>query len=139
MNYNVGDIVKIKSLDWYSVNKDEEGFVKCGDYYFHKGMVEFLDKIVTIEAKVCEMYGMRGYIIKEDNADNRGDKHFKFTDEMIECLVEKSPKMVRLDRCTKWLDSVDVKMYIVKDHTGTNLNSFAKDKFIEDFIKAMEE
>lgn len=30
LKYKIGDQVKIKSLDWYNKNKDEDGYVDTG-------------------------------------------------------------------------------------------------------------
>ena len=83
MKYKVGDKVKIKSLDWYNTNKDEEGDVDLihtmsGSYNFIKLMCEFCEKIMTI--KDVNVHGLY-YSMLED------DDQFYWTDDMIECLV----------------------------------------------------
>lgn len=78
LKYKVGDQVKIKSLDWYNENKDEDGDVFCGEYDFVDLMTKFCGKVVTIE----NCYEHDCYTIKEDN------EGFVFTGEMFEGLVE---------------------------------------------------
>ena len=85
MKFKVGDKVKIKSLDWYNANKDEEGniiFEKNGYYvYFSKYDVEYCGKVMTISdiSNNC-------YIFKESQMS------YLYCDEMIECLVERNGK-----------------------------------------------
>ena len=80
MNYKIGDKVKIKSLEWYNANKDEEGniiFEKNGYYvYFSKYDVEYCGKVMTISdiSNNC-------YIFEEAKMP------YLYCDEMIECLV----------------------------------------------------
>ena len=47
--------------------------------------------------------------------------------------------MVSLDKACEWLNSVDMRMYVIADHTSSNINRFAINKFISDFRKTMEE
>ena len=82
MNYNVGDKVKIKSLDWYNDNKDNDGEVPLIEkhdtiYDFIEEMSVFCGKIVTIKNVWKDDY----YNICED------DCHYYWTDEMIEGLA----------------------------------------------------
>ena len=90
MKYKVGDKVKIKSFDWYNQNKDEDGFVRCGDRIFDDYMSVFCGSVVTI----CGIYSHCGYDVREDMQCR------SWTDEMIECLVDEEPqeKMVSLDK-----------------------------------------
>ena len=79
----VGDKVKIKSLDWYKENKDENGQVKCGDYIFTYPMTKLCGKTTTIigvNTKDCY------YIISGD------DGYYSWTYEMFECKVEEETK-----------------------------------------------
>ena len=77
MKYKPGDKVKIKSLDWYNANKDEDGIIPCGDYNFAEEMTPLCGKIVTI----TDFEYDSGYIILED------DMVDAWTDEMIEGLA----------------------------------------------------
>lgn len=79
MKYKIGDRVKIKSLDWYNENKDEDGDVFCGEYDFVYPMTKLCGKIVTITCVNTKNYY---YVINED------DGYHSWTDEMIEGLVE---------------------------------------------------
>ena len=82
MKYNVGDKVRIKSLDWYNENKDINGNVHCGDKVFDNYMSVFCGSIVTIGG----VYPYNAYDIRED-------MHCRaWTDEMIECKVEEETK-----------------------------------------------
>ena len=81
MEYKIGDKVKIKSLDWYNQNKDEDGVVCCGDKVFDDYMSVFCGDIVTIG----EIYHI-GYDIKEDMQCRT------WTEDMFEGLVERHGK-----------------------------------------------
>ena len=80
MKYKIGDMVRIKSLDWY--NRHTNGTeVDCGAYPFTSDMKEFCGQ-ERIIANVCqECYVLLGI-----------DDKFVWTDEMIECLVERNGK-----------------------------------------------
>lgn len=140
MKYKVGDKVRIKSLEWYNSNKDNDGNVPLIEmcdalYNFVEDMHCFCGKIVTIH-NVCH----RGYYdIKED------DCCWYWTDEMIECLFEpittnEYTKMVSLDRIVEYLDS---ELYTTCDYFGNvqtaSRDSINKKEFIEKLCKAMED
>ena len=81
MKYNIGDKVRVKSLEWYNKNKDEYGDIKCQDcqetqdaIYFISLMTEYCGQIVTID-KIWEDYS---YSIIED------EHKFDWTDDMFE-------------------------------------------------------
>ena len=76
--YNVGDKVRIKSIDWYNVNKNKTGNVPCREYDFVSDMSVFCGKILTIDIDFED----GTYLMKEDTDG------FVFADEMIEGLVE---------------------------------------------------
>ena len=81
LNFKVGDKVRIKSVDWYIMNKDKDGFVHCGDSVFDNYMSVFCGSVVTIGG-----VSLYGYDILED-------MHCRtWTDEMIEGLVEEETK-----------------------------------------------
>ena len=83
MKYKVGDKVRIKSLDWYNKNKDEDGDVPCGDYDFVEGMKKFCSEVFTISEDVGD-----GYLMLEDT------NGFVFTSEMIECKVKEEVDLI---------------------------------------------
>ena len=76
MRYNVGDKVRIKSLDWYNENKDEYGYIDCGSRAFFTKMSNWCGKIATIK-EICKT-----------NCYHLEEYDFDWTDEMIEGLVE---------------------------------------------------
>ena len=82
MRFKVGDRVRIKSLDWYNKNKDENGNIryKHGNVYpifFTKYMSRFCGETVTIKCVHTRSYHM----------NETGSCEF-WTDEMIEGLAE---------------------------------------------------
>ena len=90
MKYNVGDKVRIKSIDWYNENKDEGGYVICGEYDFVPLMSRFCGKILTIDVEFED-----GACLMMEDTDG-----FVFTYEMFEGLVgeETKPKFNVGDR-----------------------------------------
>ena len=78
--YKVGDRVRIKSIDWYNENKDEDGIVELSTHIFTPGMSQFCGKVVTIEDVFEDIDDNVVYYIEEIDYD--------WTDEMIEGLVE---------------------------------------------------
>jgi hypothetical protein len=87
MKYNVGDKVRIKSLDWYNQNKDEFGDITFhrdneDDVIFDNYHAEYCGEVPMIYGIV---YGTR-YIMVDDFYDS------EWTDEMIEGLVEEETK-----------------------------------------------
>ena len=93
MKYNVGDKVRIKSIDWYNKNKDSNGNVVFSSKVTHfswcenvrtvftKDMSKFCGKVVTIEIVWTVNYS----IVEGTHRDY-------FTDEMIEGLAEEETK-----------------------------------------------
>ena len=51
----------------------------------------------------------------------------------------KYQKQKFIDKACEWLNSADMRMYVIADYTSSNMNRFAINKFISDFRKAMEE
>lgn len=81
MKYKVGNKVRIKSLDWYTENKNEDGDVSLKNgFYFIKEMKKYCGNIMTIEKVLTD-----GKYKMEDD-----DNAYFWTDSMIECLVEES-------------------------------------------------
>ena len=80
MRYNIGDHVRIKSIDWYNENKDEDGIVELSTHVFIPEMVEHCGTVVTIKDVFEDIddnvvYYMDGIV-------------WDWTNEMIECKVE---------------------------------------------------
>lgn len=75
-SYNVGDRVRIKSLEWYNENKDRYGNIECGFYCFTKEMSVYCGQVMTISDK------LNHGILKMEK-----DSHL-WTNQMIEGLVE---------------------------------------------------
>ena len=87
MKYNVGDKVRIKSIDWYNENTDNYGAIYAGNgFVFWKNMVRHCGEIMKITiVKVDPEDSNKGYYFMENSED-------KWTDEMIEGLVERNGK-----------------------------------------------
>ena len=123
MEYKIGDKVKIKSLDWYNQNKDEDGIVHCGDKVFDDYMSVLCGSIVTIG----EIYHI-GYDIKEDMQCRT------WTKDMFEGLAdeESQDKMVSLNKVEKYLRE-NIILYV----WATNLDK--REEWFSNFRKIMEE
>ncbi len=78
MEYEVGQKVRIKSLDWYNENKDERGEIKFENGIFTNLKSLYLGYIMTVAEITLE----NQYIFHEDKYQTL------WTDEMIEGLVE---------------------------------------------------
>lgn len=97
MKYKRGDKVRIKGLDWYNENKDEDGRVMCGYTGFCKEMIGYCGKELTIDF-IYDNDGKSLYVMKEPKIN------WGFTDDMIEGLVdEPQEKMVSLEKVEEWL------------------------------------
>lgn len=55
MKHQVGDKVKIKSLNWYNENKDNNGRISLCDV-FDKDMSEYCGKVATIKSAFGGLY-----------------------------------------------------------------------------------
>lgn len=113
MKYKVGDKVRIKSLDWYEANKDNDGDISLIDsqYNFIREMANFCGMVVTV-VNTCGASGY--YDIEED-----GGRYY-WTDEMIECLVEpasdnQDSKMVSLDKVEEFLESCMFNVFTIEE------------------------
>ena len=89
MKYNVGDRVRIKSLDWYNKNKDNYGAIYAGNgFCFWKNMVRHCGEIMKITiVKVDPEDSNKGYYFMENSKK-------RWTDEMIEGLVEEEDDLI---------------------------------------------
>lgn len=129
MKYKLGDKVRIKSLDWYNQNKDENGFVHCGNRIFDNYMSVFCGSVVTI----CGEYSYYcGYDVREDMQCRT------WTDDMFEGLADAEPqeKMVSLEQVCEWLRN-NIDFYVETKHD----EDFRVDikQLLNDIRKAMEE
>lgn len=98
MKYKPGDKVRIKSLDWYNENKDEDGRVMCGCTGFCKEMKDYCGKELTIDF-IYDSDGKSLYVMKEPKIN------WGFTDEMIEGPTdEQQDKMVSLEDVCDFLN-----------------------------------
>jgi hypothetical protein len=86
MKYKIGDKVKIKSLDWFKANEYNGQGTYDDVLAFLKMTDECCGKELTIDFIFTDERGT-GYIMKEPNASQ-----WRFTDSMIECLVERNGK-----------------------------------------------
>ena len=74
--YKVGDMVVVKSLDWYNNNKDCDGVVRV-PCVFVSEMTRFCGKFVTIRRVNSRCYDIEG-------------NSFSWSDEMFEGLAEET-------------------------------------------------
>ena len=146
MKYKVGDKVRIKSLDWYNKNKDENGRVYCSYIGFSKEMTKYCGKVLTIMTIGNQDIGSKQkYFMCET------DYAWGFTDEMIEGLADDKPqeKMVNkqkfIEKTWQWLKAhikietisySDVWDESIVDILATDFNTV--DEMEESFRKAME-
>lgn len=86
INYKVGDRVRIKSFDWFKANEYSGQGMYDDVLAFLKMTDECCGKELTIDFIFTDERGT-GYIMKEPNASQ-----WRFTDSMIECLVERNGK-----------------------------------------------
>lgn len=82
MGYKVGDKVRIKDIDWYNENKDEDGLVEFEFHIFVPGMSKFCGKVLTVADVYTNFYGCETYSMKEDYYE------WGWGVDMIEGLVE---------------------------------------------------
>jgi hypothetical protein len=92
--YKIGDKVRVKSLDWYMLNKDEyDNVVLCGGETkpsFTRSMSIYCGKVMTI-FDVDSEYGEYTYTMQEDNG------RFCWDDEMFEGIVDDKSDIVDVD------------------------------------------
>lgn len=113
MKYKVGDKVRIKSLDWYNENKDDNREIKFENGIFTTLKSTFLGQIMTIEEITLE----KQYILMEDRYKTL------WTDEMIEGLVEEEVGLVD-NLSSRWVNEFNLPDgYIFKDENGNVINA----------------
>ena len=91
MKRNIGDRVRIKSIDWYKENKDTDGKVwtSGGQIPFDKCMSEWCGKVMTISHVRVDHYTMVEDLVGY------------WTDEMIECKVGRVEEESNIDLTVK--------------------------------------
>lgn len=82
LKYKVGDKVRIKSIGWYNENKNKFGKVwtSGGQIPFDKCMSKWCGKVMTISHVRADHYTMVEDLVGY------------WSDDMIECLVERNGK-----------------------------------------------
>lgn len=125
MKYNAGDKVKIKSLEWFNTNKCN-GRVMCDGLAFGEFMTEWCGKELTIDYIYTGSDGKQAYVMKEPKIA------WRFTDSMIECLVEQHEIMVSLDDVCKFLDE-----HLYTD-TSTGDYDYGQEYICSDFNNATD-
>ena len=121
--YKVGDKVRIKCLDWYNENKDEDGIVELSTHIFTPGMSQFCGKVVTIEDVFEDIDDNVVYYIEEIDYD--------WTEEMFECLVEED------NDHSQWT-GLKVELELSKTVIDvSNVESLHGERFMSGFVKAI--
>ena len=135
MKYKAGDKVRIKSLDWYNENKDEDGRVICGYISFCKEMTSYCGKELTIDF-IYDSDGKSLYVMKESKI-NWG--FWGFTDEMIEGPTdEPQDKMVSLDEVCNMLYAM-LSTQDINDYYYVTAPAYDNVvDFVEDFRKSFK-
>ena len=92
MKYKAGDVLQVKSLEWFEENKEYDDLfqgdsVRCGCTNFIEEMIPFLGKTITVISLESSTY----------NCEEDGDR-FSWTDEMFEGLANptKKEKLIEL-------------------------------------------
>ena len=140
MKYKVGDKVKIKSLDWYNANRDYNGNVECGFYYFIEEMSKYCGKILTI-GEIYRNYRNNSYVLQED-------EDFEWTEDMFDSIIENpddveskttSEQMVNLKMICEYLDKELYTSYDLLGNIQTvSKNAVRKEDFIKKLCKEIE-
>ena len=131
MKYKIGDKVRIKSLDWYNENKDDNREIKFENGIFTTLKSTFLGQIMTIEEITLE----KQYILMEDKYKTL------WTDEMIEGLVEEEVGLVD-NLSSRWVNEFNLPDgYIFKDENGNVINAtkIVLEKKKKEYPKTYEE
>ena len=147
MKYKVGDKVRIKSIDWYNENKDENGNVHCGDKVFDNYMSVFCGNVVTIGG----VYPYTAYDIQEDMhcrawTDEMIEGHYE--EENIDCekcgLTRNSIRCLFMNNCpyNKQKNIIEIpEDYVIKDENGNVINThkIVLEKKKKEYPKTYEE
>ena len=141
MRFKVGDRVKVKSLQWFNENHDDDYNVVFADgWHFSKPMSNFCGKELIIE-NIFYATNPPHYIMK--------DNMFRWTDEMIEGLVEEETLIERVDDkglpFNEWLSHKGAfyipEDYVLKDENGNVINAtkIVLEKKKKEYPKTYEE
>ena len=123
MKYKAGDRVRIKSIDWYNENKDENGIVELSTHNFVPGMSKYCGMIATIDDVFEDTDSNIAYYM--DGID------WDWTDEMIEGLVEED------NDHSQWT-GLKVELELSKTVIDvSNVESLHGERFMSGFVKAI--
>lgn len=75
MKYKVGDVVRVKSREWYEANKDKDGDICLVDQWFVSYMLKYCGVSAVVSA-------VEGFFYKLE-----GIEPWVFTDEMLEDVL----------------------------------------------------
>ena len=130
MNYNVGDRVRIKSIDWYNKNKTTYGNVLFDNAVFVKEQSLYCGCVLTIRLVTNNRY----HVIEND---------YYWTDEMIERLVEEGtkPKFKIGDRVFNLATKKSVNIIEWDEETGlyiTRYDDGVRGRSLESVLKRLE-
>ena len=110
--YKIGDRVRIKDLDWYNKNKNEDGIIGCGNANFIPDMKIYCGDILTI----CDINEELSYYYV-------AGCQYTFKDEMIEGFVEEEVGLVD-SLSSRWVNEFELPDgYIFKDENGNIINA----------------
>ena len=166
MDYKIGDKVRIKDLDWYNTNKDEDGDVPCDlNILFIKKMKKYCGKVLTISVVHECIGGYEGKFIYE----MEGVKNIDWTEDMIDSKVIEidDPNKIRkrtgntfcfkskrfldknedyqkgyndaIEKIVEFLKEEELTNYISSISSGVCSITFNNDELIEDLRQKMEE
>lgn len=108
MKYNIGDKVRVKSLEWYNENKNENGIIDCNEsVFFAPNMSKFCGSIVTIKNIDVDV---DAYEVEEINCFWT-DNMFEDDDLEFQCAVAKT-----VDECL-WGTNDEIDIYKETDPT----------------------
>lgn len=116
LKYKVGDRVKVKSIQWFSENcNDDYNVVFANGWHFSKYMSNFCGKELIIE-KISYVTNQPHYMMK--------DNQFGWTDEMIEGLAEEEEVGLVDKLSSRWVNEFNLPNgYIFKDENGNVINA----------------
>lgn len=126
MKRNIGDRVRIKSLDWYKENKDTDGKVwtSGGQIPFDKCMSEWCGKVMTISHVRVDHYTMVEDLVGY------------WTDDMIEGLAEETTETtIKIKDLRKFINQMETEG--LNDETVLTFETKRSSEHIEN-ITSME-